>query len=80
MDARAFGNFLSGRLKEALAPLENNILNLVAEDLNRNGALLYRSAGARDILLDLIKKIEPLLQEFHNSRGSISSNEVLINE
>jgi len=67
MDARGFSNFLSKRLSEALNPLENNILNLVSQDLDRNVNLLYRSAGARDVLKDILNKLDPLLNEYQES-------------
>jgi hypothetical protein len=76
MDARNFSHFLTARLKEALSPIEGNILTMVKQDAAQNVNALSRSAGARDILVELIEKMSPLVEEFHNkSNASVANND-----
>jgi hypothetical protein len=64
MDAQGFCLFLKKKLEDATGPVESNILNLVSQDLDKNVSLLYRLAGQRDMLRNLIAQIEPFLQDY----------------
>lgn len=65
MDARGYCTFLNSRLTKYLEPLENNILSLVSQDNDKSMLNLYRNAGARDVLKQVIDSLEPWLNEYH---------------
>lgn len=74
MDARSFCGFLASRLQEAKGPLESNILNIVSGDFDKNPAMLYRLAGYRDMLTEVLGKLEPLLNDFYSQQNHVATS------
>lgn len=64
MDTQSYNEFLKSRLREVQKPLENNILNLVYSENKEN---LYRNAGMREMLVEIVNKLDALLKDFYKS-------------
>jgi len=70
MDSEAFAQFLKVKLIDAVKPVENNILNLVSQGIDQNTMNLSRLAGYRDMMIELLNKLDPLLRDFHDAKAA----------
>jgi len=60
MDARSFGDFLIGKMKEASTVIENNLKNVAYTELSQG----HRAAGQLSIFDEITAKMGNLLDDF----------------
>lgn len=65
MELKEYNDFLKGRLQETLKPLENNILSLLSQNSDEHYRSLYRRVGNRDMLTEILSKLDALLEDFY---------------
>ena len=61
MDAKSFGNFLVIKLGELSQVVAGNLLNSAYEKIEQS----HRAAGARDVLNEIVNKMDNLLADFY---------------
>lgn len=69
MNASAFASYLSKKLTDGVEAIENAILSCSFKEIEQ----LHRSAGSRDILKEVVSKMESILDEFLKSDSDSSS-------
>lgn len=64
MDARAFGDFLVTKLGELSKTLEQNLLTSAYKEIDQS----HKAAGAREVLNEMVTKMDNLLEDFHKEK------------